>query len=264
MSNPSDKDQDAADRQPHAALDLRQRRDKGMKIEQLLQLDRLPLPLRILEIGTGSGGIAHYFACQSTLHCTVTSIDVVDQRQVTDGYEFIKTEGAELPFDDSSFDVVISNHVIEHVGDREDQLLHLGEIRRVMHDRGVGYLAVPNRWMIVEPHYRLAFLSWWPRGWRTPYLRLMQRGNYYDCEPLQLGELDNLLEQAGLQYEHMEIGAFRKIIEIEGKNNFLARLASHFPDWLLSALRPVIPTLICKLSRDSHPVHERQQGHSSR
>ena len=35
---------------------------------------------------------------------------------------------------------------------------HLREIRRVLRRDGLAYLAVPNRWALVEPHYRLALL----------------------------------------------------------------------------------------------------------
>ena len=66
--------------------------------------------------------------------------------------------------------------MIEHVGDESAQLHHLAELRRVLSKAGIGYLAVPNRWMVVEPHYRIAFLSWLPRGWRSPYLRLLGKG----------------------------------------------------------------------------------------
>src|SRR3546814_18660903 len=100
-----------------------------------------------------------------------------------------------LPFADDSFDVVLSNHVIEHVGEQPEQLAHLSELRRVLTPGGIGYLAVPNRWMLVEPHYRLAFLSWWPHAWRSPYLRLMRKGKFYDCEPLQLGQLETMLDE---------------------------------------------------------------------
>lgn len=37
--------------------------------------------------------------------------------------------------------------------------------------------------MLTEPHYKLKFLSWSPRRWRSPYLRLMGKGTFYDCEP---------------------------------------------------------------------------------
>jgi methylase of polypeptide subunit release factors len=52
----------APGRLPHAVLDLPSRRWKAMKIERLLGLDDSGAPVRMLEIGTGSGGIAAYFA----------------------------------------------------------------------------------------------------------------------------------------------------------------------------------------------------------
>src|SRR3546814_5510744 len=114
-----------------------------------------------------------------------------------------------LPFADDSFDVVLSNHGIEHVGEQPVQLAHLAELRRVLTPGGIGYLAVPNRWMLGEPHYRLAFLSWWPHAWRSPYLRLMRKGKFYDCEPLQLGQLETMLDEAGFRYRNICIEAWR-------------------------------------------------------
>lgn len=146
-------------RQPHAVTDLASRRFKALKIERLLGLQHFPLPIRLLEIGCGSGGIAHYFATHPSLQCIVTAVDVHDNRQVHDGYIYHSVQGVQLPFEDQQFDVVISNHVIEHVGDTAAQLVHLQEIRRVLTSTGKAYLAVPNRWMLTEPHYRLKFLS---------------------------------------------------------------------------------------------------------
>lgn len=236
-------------RQPHATLDLSSRNKKAVKIEQLLDLHTRSAPIRLLEIGTGSGGIAHYFATHESLNCLVDAIDTVDQRQIPDGYSFTQVSDTALPFKDGSFDVVLSNHVIEHVGDRQAQLKHLHEMRRVMRSDGIGYIAVPNRWMLVEPHYGLIFLSWLPHGWRSTYLRVMRGAKYYDCEPLKLSELDSLLEQAQLKYEHLEVEAFRKMMAIEGTGSTLTRILKKIPDRLLALLRPVFPTLICKLSR---------------
>lgn len=47
-------------RQPHAVLDLPSPYQKALKIERLLDLAILSQPIQMLEIGTGSGGIAHY------------------------------------------------------------------------------------------------------------------------------------------------------------------------------------------------------------
>ena len=238
-------------RQPHAVLDLPSRRHKGLKIDRLLDLQRLSRPVRLLEIGTGSGGIAHYFATHPTLRCEVTAVDVVDQRLIRDGYDFHLVHDTALPFADGVFDVVLSNHVIEHVGARAAQLAHLRELRRVMAPGAVGYLAVPNRWMLVEPHYRLAFLSWLPPPLRTPYLRLMRRGQRYDCEPLTLSRLDALLAEAGFVWRHLEVEALRATLDIEGAHGPGARFAGWLPDPVLALARRAIPTLICRIEQQS-------------
>lgn len=234
----------ANSRQPHAILDLPSRFKKGLKIERLLKLPQRNQPIRMLEIGTGSGGIAYYFANHPHLQCEVTAVDVVDQRQVTYGYDFSLIRDTHLPSADASFDVVISNHVIEHVGEESQQRHHLSEIHRVLKPEGVGYLAAPNRWMLVEPHYKLAFLSWLPRTWRTPYLRLIRRGNHYDCRPLALAETEQALREVGLQFRNMGTQALREFISIEPQSSLVLRAAGYLPDTCLDYLAPLNPTLI--------------------
>jgi SAM-dependent methyltransferase len=220
---------------------------KAKKIEVLLGVIDTATPLRLLEVGTGSGVIAHYFGTQEAQKYNVFAVDVLDQRQKHEGYSFQLVTDTCLPYADASFDIVISNHVIEHVGEKVDQIKHLMELKRVLANHGVGYLAVPSRWMLVESHYKLAFLSWLPRRWRSGYLRIMGYGDHYDCEPLQLSELDHLLELTGFRYQHVEIEAFRLLLKIEGANTFSSRIAQHVPDSVLALLRPIMPTLICRL-----------------
>ncbi len=234
-------------RQPHAVLNLPSRSWKAEKIARLLELTTRKQPIRMLEIGTGSGGIAHYFATHPSLRCEVDAVDVVDNRRTTEDYRFQQVKGVALPFDAGSFDVVISNHAIEHVGDASAQASHLREIRRVLRQGGVGYLAVPNRWMLTEPHYRLVFLSWWPRRLRSPYLRLMGKGRFYDCEPLQLGQLERMLTAAGFRYRNLCIEALRETFEIERPAAGATKLLRKIPDGLLRLFRRIIPTLIYRI-----------------
>ncbi|TAM59940.1 MAG: class I SAM-dependent methyltransferase [Rhodanobacter sp.] len=241
-------------RQPHAVLDLPSRRFKGLKIERLLDLASRPQPIRMLEVGTGSGGIAHYFGTHPQLRCEVDAVDVCDSRLVTEGYRYHQVHGTQLPFADDSFDVVLTNHVIEHVGDKQAQRAHLAELHRVLRPDGVGYLAVPNRWMLVEPHYKLAFLSWLPHAWRTPYLRVMGRGEVYDCEPLQLGQVERLLMDAGFKHRNRCIDALRAIYEIERPQSVAARFLHNIPDAALTPLRRIIPTLIYEFFQPRQPV----------
>jgi SAM-dependent methyltransferase len=235
-------------RRPHAAPDGQGRRHKARKIRDLLALTPAQ-SIRMLEIGCGSGAIAHYFATCAELDCAVDAVDVIDQRQAREGYSFQVVDGVRLPFGEDRFDVVISNHVIEHVGDGAEQLTHLREIARVLVPGGVAYLATPNRWQMVEPHYRLAFLSWLPRRWRSSYLRISGKGGYYDCEPLRMGELESMIDVAGLQYRNLCVPALRHVLAVEQNGSRIARALLLVPDWTLQGLRRLSPTHVYLLRR---------------
>lgn len=238
-------DSDASSRLPHVALDINSRRLKGLKIERLLDLGSRPQPLRMLEVGTGSGGIAHYFGTHTSLQCEVDAVDVHDNRLVVDGYRYHQVKDTQLPFADNSFDVVLTNHVIEHVGNEHAQRAHLAELHRVLRPDGIGYLAAPNRWMLVEPHYGLAFLSWLPRRLRSPYLRWRGRGEFYDCEPLEKFKAERLLREVGFGYQNCGVAALRCTLELERSEGSLLRCVfDRVPNRLLDAIGVVNPTLV--------------------
>jgi ubiquinone/menaquinone biosynthesis C-methylase UbiE len=237
------------ERKPHVALDLQSRRAKAIKIERLLDLCPTQAPNRLLEVGTGSGVIAHYFATHPQLQCSVDAVDVCDNRQIKEGFRYTQVSGPELPFSDESFDIVLSNHVIEHVGDRDAQLRHLCELKRVLKPGGKGYLAVPNRWMLVEPHYRLVFLSWFPRRWRSSYLRFARKGDFYDCEPLQMKELESMLDDAGLGKRNIGVEAMRLTFEIEYSHSAVTRWMRKIPNGVIAPFGKIIPTLIYRIER---------------
>jgi SAM-dependent methyltransferase len=237
-------------RKAHAQLDLQSRGKKALKIEQILNMKSLAQPIRLLEIGTGSGGISSYFGNHPEIRCEVSSVDVVDLRVSKEGYQFQLVSGTEVPYPDSLFDVVISNHVIEHVGNKTEQLQHLKEIHRVLKPNGTGYLAVPNRWSLIEPHYRLAFLSWLPKTMRTPYLQLRNRGSHYDCEPLTLGQIECLLNDAGLEGCNKCPEATIMTLQIERPSSFLTKLFQKIPIPFIGLFNQVNPTLIYKIHRN--------------
>lgn len=239
-------------RSPHVVRDLASRRQKGEKIERLLKLRSRPVQQRMLEVGTGSGGIAHYFGTHDEYQYFVNAVDVHDNRQICDGYQYLRADGTCLPFKNESFDIIISNHVIEHVGGYVAQMDHLHELRRIMKPDGCGYLAVPNRWMMVEPHYKLAFLSWLPRSLRTPYLRLCRKGDFYDCEPLALHQLESMMRQANMSICNISVPALRATLDIERKGSRLDALFRSTPDAVLELLKGIIPTLIFSFTRSHH------------
>jgi 2-polyprenyl-3-methyl-5-hydroxy-6-metoxy-1,4-benzoquinol methylase len=94
----------------------------------------------------------------------------------TPNLAFCVASGEQLPFADRSFDVVICNHVYEHVG---DPFRLMAEIRRVLRDQGACYFAGGHRLQLVEPHHRLPLLSWLPPTLADRYLRLFRHGDRY-------------------------------------------------------------------------------------
>ena len=74
---------------------------------------------------------------------------------------YVQGDACALPFADGEFDVVFSNAVIEHVGDRERQRRLVLEALRV--GRRV-FLTTPNRRFPIEVHTRLPLVHWLPEA----------------------------------------------------------------------------------------------------
>jgi hypothetical protein len=84
------------------------------------------------------------------------------------GFKFQVVDGRTLPYADQSFDLVVSNSVIEHVGNWADQQRFAIEMQRV--GRRL-YLQTPNKWFPVEPHLIALFLHWLPNGLQIALVR---------------------------------------------------------------------------------------------
>lgn len=251
---------DGIHRQGHAVLDLASRNHKAMKIAALLGVSPGGPRMRMLEIGCGSGGISHWFGSSGAMGWDVEAVDVEDVRLVREGFGFRVVDGTQLPFTEEAFDLVVTNHVIEHVGNQGAQLEHLSEIRRVLKRNGIAYLAVPNRWMLVEPHFRLPFLSWLTQGLADSYVRLSGKGTHYDCRPLTCPRLESMLDLTGFSWRQHAGDALKITFELERPDSWLYQ---HFlrllPLPVYDALRWIFPTLIYTL----YPRAPSSKAHSN-
>jgi SAM-dependent methyltransferase len=91
---------------------------------------------------------------------------------------FLNASGDAIPMPAQSVDIVIFNHIYEHVVDADAVM---ADIRRVLRPDGVVYLGLGNRLGIMEPHDKLPFLCWLPKPIAQRYVSSTGRAsNYYE------------------------------------------------------------------------------------
>ena len=225
----------------HVNSEPQVRMRKARKISSILQ-GRAPVGSggSALDVGCGAGFVAHYL---QRLGWSVVALDIADQR-TTSGFDFVVGRAEALPFPSETFSVVVSNQVIEHV---VDAAAHLQELRRVLAPGGLAYVATPNRFAVLEPHYKLPFLSWLPRGLADAYVRLLRRAENYDVFPLSRGRLLEEAARAGLECDDVTPWMVAETAAVE--RSPLARIGSALPDSVLRWLSYLSPTFVFIMRR---------------
>jgi hypothetical protein len=137
--------------------------------------------------------------------------------------------------------------------------MHLAELGRCLRDNGKLYIAVPNRWGLVDAHFRLPFLGWLPRRLARSYLRLMRKADTYEWYPLSRREALCMLQQQGLQAADVTLEAIR--FAGESEKTGLLRTVSRLPAWFWRLLRPVVPTLFFVCTKKPSGLRSRHEGY---
>ena len=97
-----------------------------------------------------------------------------------------------LPLRDNSIDVVVCNHIYEHVP-LPSQMLD--EIYRVLKEDGFCYFSAGNKYAIMEGHHYLPMLSWFPKPLAHLYLKFTGKGSFYYEQRFSLRELKQLVKK---------------------------------------------------------------------
>lgn len=138
---------------------------------------------RVLDIGCGDAGAIIAFAEEGASAAGIELSDLSLQRgrlRAEDHnvkIELKKAVAEEIPFEDSSFDLVMLDNVLEHVTDRPKTLR---EIRRVLKPGGLLYMVTPKPFSLYslwnDPHYDLAGLVLMPRKMQIWYFEQVRGG----------------------------------------------------------------------------------------
>jgi len=236
------------------------RRTKGAKIRAVLEhfYGRQDLAgLIAVDVGCSTGFTA---AELSAAGATVIGLDIDvpglghAALRFGDRVDFLCADGTAMPFADQSVDIIVFNHIYEHVVDPDGVL---AEIRRILRPDGAAYLGFANRLGVIEPHYRLPFLSWLPRNVADRYVSMTGRApNYYEQFRTRRG-LRRMC--AGLHLWDYTYTVLSDSVAFKARDMVPQRLAQAPPlAWRL--LSPIMPTFIWI----GTPGTARPRGHATR
>lgn len=181
----------------HHLQDVEGRLLRARRIQRILEEfgDLRLAGARVLDLGA-----SHLLIARSLADCgaEVVGIDVdrlalaqgMGEAEAGSRLSAVAGTGMSLPFSDAAFDVVVCNHVYEHV---ENPRTLLVEIKRVLRTGGICYFAGGHKYQLIEPHYRLPFLSWIPKHWSGKWLRWAKLADHYDIQFLTQPEIRQLL-----------------------------------------------------------------------
>ncbi len=230
--------------------DVQGRTQKFRKIISVLQ-DFHPgtQSLNCLDIGCSSGIITsllgNHFRLAIGIDIDQEAIQYAKNHSSSPRVQFLIADSLVLPFHDNSMDVIVCNHVYEHVP-VADQMMD--EVHRVLKEDGFCYFSAGNKYMMIEGHYKLPFLSWFPKPIAHRYLKITRKGNYYYEDHLSLKGLKHLVRK--FQIHDYTLSIIRNpekffAIDIFHIQTFLYRCIR----WVAPYLYPWIPTYVWILTK---------------
>jgi SAM-dependent methyltransferase len=184
------------------AISLRSRRRKFALFMETMRPapETTVLDIGVDDFGFGEIGVTEHGSC-ATLNFfeqaypwpeRITALGQHEGKTFCERYpsiRYVQGNASELPFEDSSFDIVYSNAVIEHVGDAQAQRHFVAEALRVAPR---AFITTPNRWFPVEVHTRLPLVHWLPRPFAHRAYELARKPWAKENRLLGPGDLEEL------------------------------------------------------------------------
>jgi ubiquinone/menaquinone biosynthesis C-methylase UbiE len=148
----------ARNHQAVAPISYPKHKRRDLELELMLQLGKIKPNLNILDVGCGA---AYQCAVLRDRGYNVTCVDIVDNATYT--YLDRLCDCCHLPFEDNSFDIIYSSHLLEHIKDKNQALR---EMVRVLSPDGFIHVIVPtSTWKICQlliyyPELLSRFVKW--------------------------------------------------------------------------------------------------------
>ena len=130
--------------------------------------------VKVLDYGCGSGEIINYlddlgidaYGCDiysggeiESAKAFEASLRKVNKNYFKNGRIKNMETNSQIPFPTDTFDIVLSNQVLEHVEDLDSTLI---EFKRVLSPDGLVLSLFPDKGVWFEGHCRIWFINWFP------------------------------------------------------------------------------------------------------
>lgn len=155
--------------------------------------------LRVLDLGSGEGGTSEVLSENNiVVSFDLSMARLQRQRNKKNTYSLLRGDAMNLPFRKNSFDLIIIQDVIEHVGSPKKLIERIDGILR---PGGFVYLSTPNKLsffnLIADPHWGMPFISVLKRPVIKKYfLKYFRKSEYNRPDAAQLlsyKEIERLL-----------------------------------------------------------------------
>jgi len=199
------------------------RRRRNARFRDLLQ--QLPNRPRILDVG----GRRSYWEGMGWFADQEHDLQIVNVSAAEGpaGELQCVADARRLPYRREAFDVVFSNSVIEHLGDRAGQAEMAAEVRRV----GKRYfIQTPNRNFPIEPHFLIPLFNFLPRRWQIGLLYRL-RVEYFGKRILTRRQAERVLNELKMVTKKELAGIFPEAALIEEKFLGLTKSFMVYAGW---------------------------------
>jgi 2-polyprenyl-3-methyl-5-hydroxy-6-metoxy-1,4-benzoquinol methylase len=136
--------------------------------------------LHLLDVGSSNGIIdnhlADYFGQVTGIDIDAPAMAHAHKTFCKENLSFRQGDAMQMDLASNSVDVIICTQIYEHVPDAARMF---NEIFRVLKPGGFCFFSGNNRVMLMEPHYKLPFLSLLPRPLAHHYMRITGKGDHY-------------------------------------------------------------------------------------
>ena len=127
---------------------------------------RLTTDMSVLDVG----GMAQFWGVAEGMGLPIPDVTILNIKPASErllsNMKWIVGDGGDLPFPEQSFDMVVCNSVIEHVGSKRERIAE--EILRVAPRH---FVQTPCKWFPVEVHLMSPFIHWLPARVRVKLIR---------------------------------------------------------------------------------------------